>query len=103
MKKRFGILTRPPQFSMAIQAKAPPGLAATHNFIVDHDPGDIGEYLEDNEADLDPNPGHPQENEFGTLADGAVTLTEKHRAMAKRDDIAQAMWDDYQRVLLSRG
>ena len=70
---------------------------------VDHRRVDIGEYLEDNEADLDPNPGHPQENEFGTLADGAVTLTEKHRATAKRDDIAQAMWDDYQRVLLSRG
>ncbi|KAF8156547.1 hypothetical protein B0H34DRAFT_658132, partial [Crassisporium funariophilum] len=94
MKKHFGILTRPPQFSMAIQAKAPPGLAATHNFIMDHDPGDINECFD--EEDLDPNPGHPQENEFGTLADGAVTQAEKDRATEMRNDIAEAMWNDYQ-------
>jgi hypothetical protein len=88
---------------MAIQAKVPPGLTATHNFVMDHDPGDIHEYLEDNdEEDLDPNPGYPQENEFGTLADGAVTRAEKNRATARRDSIAQAMWEDYQRILLSR-
>ena len=103
MKKRFGILTRPPQFSMAIQAKAPPGLAATHNFIMDHDPGDINEYFDDNEEDLDPNPGYPEENEFGTLADGAVTQAEKDRATVTRNDIAEAMWNDYQQVLASRG
>ncbi|KAF8151323.1 hypothetical protein B0H34DRAFT_664762, partial [Crassisporium funariophilum] len=89
MKKHFGILTRPPQFSMAIQTKAPPGLAATHNFIMDHNPGDINEY--------------PQENEFGTLADGAVTQAEKDRATAMRNDIAEAMWNDYQQVLASKG
>jgi hypothetical protein len=73
MKKCWGILTCPPQFSMTIQAKVPPALAASHNFIMDHDSGDIDEYLEDNEGDLDPNPGQPSENELGTLADGAVT------------------------------
>jgi len=84
---------------MEVQAKVPPALAASHNFIMDHDPGDINEYLEDNENDLDPNPGQPLENEFGMLATGAVTCTKKNRAMAKRDSIAQAMWDDYQDIL----
>jgi len=84
---------------MAVQAKVPPALAASHNFIMDHDPGDINEYLEDNKNDLDPNPGQPLENEFGMLATGAVTRTEKNRATAKRDSIAQAMWDDYQDIL----
>jgi len=84
---------------MAVQAKVPPALAASHNFIMDHDPGDLNEYLEDNENDLDPNPGQPLKNEFGMLATGAVTRTEKNRATVKRDSIAQAMWDDYQDIL----
>jgi len=88
---------------MVIQAKAPPGLATTHNFIMDHDPGDINEYLDDNEDDLDMNPGIPQENEFGTLAGGAVTRAEKDRATAMRDGIAEAMWNDYQQILATRG
>jgi hypothetical protein len=102
MKKHWGILTNPPQFSMTVQAKVPPALATCHNFIMDHDLGDIDEYLEDNENDLDPNPGQPIENELGTLADGAVTQAEKERATVKRDSIAQVMWDDYQRILLMR-
>jgi len=88
---------------MDIQAKVPPALAASHNFIMDHDPGHINDYLEDNEDNLDPNPGQPLENEFGTLADGAVMQAEKDRATEKRDNIAQAMWNDYQRVLGVRG
>jgi len=88
---------------MTIQAKVPPALATSYNFIVDHDPGDIGKYLEDNEDDLDPNPRQPLKNQFGTLADGAVTQAEKDRATVKRDSIAQAMWNHYQRVLWMRG
>ena len=99
IKKRRAILTWPPQFSMTIQAKVPPALAASHNFIVVHDPGDINEFLEENENDLDPSPGQPLKNEFGTLATGAVTHAEKDRATVKRDSIAQAMWDDYQDAL----
>ena len=88
---------------MEFQAKVPPSLAAIHNFIMDHDPEDIDEFLEGNENDLDLNPGQPQDNEFGVLAEGAVTWDEKERATANRDLIAQAMWDDYQMVLHSRG
>ena len=84
---------------MTIQAKVPPTLAASHNFIMDHNPGDINEYLEDDENDLDANPGQPLKNEFGTLATGAVTCAGKNRATIKRDSIAQAMWDNYQDAL----
>jgi hypothetical protein len=58
---------------MAIQAQIPPGLAATHNFIMDNDPRDIDNYLTGNLTDdLDPNPGVVVENEFGTLASRSV-------------------------------
>ncbi|KAF8162008.1 hypothetical protein BJ912DRAFT_865117, partial [Pholiota molesta] len=102
LKKCWAILVCPPQFLMLIQAKVLPALAAVHNFIMDYDPTDINEYLNDNEDDLNPNPGQPRTNEFGTLANEAVTLAEKTRATLKRDSIAQAMWDDYQRVLWMR-
>ena len=88
---------------MHIQVKIPPGIAAAHNFIMDHDPHDIDNYLTGNEEhDLDPNPGQTLDNEFGSLADGAVTRAEKERATTVRDQIAQEMWDDYQRLLEER-
>lgn len=65
---------------MAVQAQIPPVLAATHNFIMDHDPHNIEEHLTDDEDDLDPNPGQPMANEFRTLANRAVTWAEKERA-----------------------
>lgn len=102
LKKRWAILVRPPQFDMLIQAQVPPGLAATHNFIMDHDPNDIDNYLSGAAEDLDPNPGQPQENEFGVLTERAVTRAEKNRATRSRDEIAQAMWDDYQHILQER-
>jgi len=97
LKKCWNILTHPPQFSMTIQAQIPPGLAATHNFIMDNDAHDIDNYLPGVlEDDLDPNPGVMEENEFGTLASQSVSRTEKDRAGLHRDRIAQAMWNDYQ-------
>lgn len=33
LKCRFVILTHPPEYSMEIQARIPPALAAVHNFI----------------------------------------------------------------------
>lgn len=85
---------------MSVQAKIPPGLAALHNFIMDTDPNDIDHYLTGNrDNDRDPNPGFLIEREFGDLAEGAVTNTEKARANLLHDRIAQDMWDDYQAVL----
>lgn len=97
LKKHWGILTHPPQFSMSIQAQIPPALAATHNFIMDNDPHDIDNYLTSVlQDDLDPNPRVAMENEFGTLANQAVSRAEKDRAALYWDQISQAMWDNYQ-------
>jgi len=99
LKKQWSILTCPLQFDMTVQAKVHPALAALHNFIMKHDPNDIEQYLTRN---IDPNPSQPQANEFGDLADGAVTQREKLQAKAARDQIAESMWRDYQAVLENR-
>lgn len=91
LKRRFVILTHPPEYSLSIQSRIPPALAATHNFIRIHDPLEILDFdLEEH----DPNPG-----ETGELADGPAGRREKLRAEAKRDSIATAMWTSYQDYL----
>lgn len=97
IKKRWVILTHPPQFAMDIQAQVPPALAALHNFILDYDPHDLEAY---NEVVTDPLPGRAH---FGELASGPPRQEEKDRAVNRRDDIAQAMWEDYQDCLDERG
>jgi hypothetical protein len=92
LKLRFFILTRPPKYSMCLQARIPPALGAIHNFIRIHDPDEI------NEIALEEFDG------VGTceLAVGPASAAERARAMAKRDRIAEAMWLEYQTVLQER-
>jgi hypothetical protein len=100
LKKRFNILTHPPEYGMDIQARIPPATAAIHNFILDHDPQEVEEVSET----PDPNPGNlPAERDFGTLARGPANSAEKARAKRKRDQIAQEMWNSYQAILAERG
>lgn len=100
LKKKWGILTCPPQFLMSIQARVPPAMCALHNFILAHNPDDVDNYLTGNENnDADPNPGQMRDNNFGMLANTAVSPEEKACAEAKRDRIAEEMWNNYQRVL----
>ena len=47
---------------MEIQARIPPALAATHNFIWDHDPDEIFEF----EEVFDSQPGSTLYSELGT-------------------------------------
>jgi predicted Rossmann-fold nucleotide-binding protein len=61
-----------------------------------HDPSDVEEYLTDPDI-ADPTPGVP--GNVGTLAEGYVNLAELQQAKAKRDVIAQQMWDKYQHYL----
>ncbi|KAF8806605.1 hypothetical protein BYT27DRAFT_7101701, partial [Phlegmacium glaucopus] len=58
----FVILVHPPEYSMEIQACIPPALAATHNFICDHDPDEIFEFQEA----FDPQPGSVLYGDLGT-------------------------------------
>jgi hypothetical protein len=92
LKRRFVILTHPPEYSMEIQARIPPALAATHNFIRDHDADEIFEF---------DNPTDPQLGLYGDLGNGPARRAEVIRATSKRDQIASAMWRSYQ--ALTRG
>jgi hypothetical protein len=86
---RFVILTHPSQYDMAIQARIPPALCAVHNFIRIHDDDEIHDFLPNVQ---DQNPGEF----YGELAAGPAVRAEKERAEIKRDNIAQAMWENYQ-------
>lgn len=81
---------------MQIQARIPPALGAIHNFIRIHDPREIDGFEFEGfnfEGDED----------VGTLAVGPAGPAERSRAVTRRDEIAQAMWDNYRRILLERG
>jgi hypothetical protein len=93
LKRRFTILDSPPEYSMTIQARIPPALAAVHNFIRIHDKDEIHEF-EDVLEDRD-----PQDQDYGELARGPTGRAEKARAEIKRDTIAQAMWISYQELV----
>jgi hypothetical protein len=92
LKKRFVILTHPPEYDMAIQARIPPALCAVHNFIHIHDEDEIHEFVPDLH---DQNPG----DFYGELAAGPAVRAEKERAEIRRDNIAQAMWESYQELV----
>lgn len=101
LKGKWAILVRAPEYSMAMQARIPPAMAALHNFILQFDSEEREDILD---TDLeDPNPGTRAQEQFGNLADGPTPPIEKARSEARRDVIAQAMWDSYQQELQNRG
>lgn len=95
LKRRFKILVYPPEISINLQARLPPALAAIHNFIRDLDPTDLNDF---HEAE-DIQPGWRS----GDLADGLPQRAERERANNRRDDIANAMWVQYQQHLAAGG
>lgn len=99
VKRRFRILVHPPEYDLDVQARLPPALAALHNFIREHDPDDLAEY----EGAEDPQPGVRQDPEgAGELARGVPRAPERNQAVRRRDQIAQAMWVQYQEELERR-
>jgi DDE superfamily endonuclease len=97
LKGRFRIVHLPAEYNLSIQARIPAALAAIHNFIRRYDPEEIGDWLtvEDVDGGLDHN--------IGDLANGPPNASSRERANARRDVIAQAMWDDYVAYLAARG
>lgn len=89
---------------MDIQIRIPPGLAAVHNMLVELDPFDLEQHLEELDEDGGPpdcQRGYCPEHS-GQLASGPVTRAEERRANARRDQMAQEMWVDYQRIIAER-
>jgi hypothetical protein len=98
LKRRFRILVLPPEYSMKIQALIPPALCAIHNFIRRYDPNEIQSLIVlevDVPTNIDP-------QIFGTLAERLPTRASRQTAEENRDNIAQAMWDDYQVFIRER-
>lgn len=90
LKARFTILTIRPRYNLDIVARLPPALAALHNFIRIHDPNEITEYLENSNQEL---------RDEGVLAGGFPNAAEREAANLRRDEIAHAMWIQYQDCL----
>jgi hypothetical protein len=107
-KARWDILNRAPQLDLNVQAHIPAALAALHNFILQHNPADIrGQdaqlqaHSRRNSLSPDTMPGRVSDS--GELRDGHISEAEKSAAKTRRDQIAQAMWEDYQRILHEGG
>ena len=90
LKRRFQILLLAPEFSLPIQARIPAALCAMHNFISIHDPGEDTTLTFDDDDENAPGRFHDYDHEASADINAPSTRRD-HR----RDDIAQAMWDDY--------
>ena len=86
---------------MGIQARIPSALAALHNFIIKYNftkvEGIVEEIDRSAAAYIDCQPLDLLK--FGQLAARVPDCAETRCVKRKRDEIAQAMWDDYQRYL----
>lgn len=113
LKRRFRILQLPPEYDMSIQALIPPALAALHNFIRQYDPDEIQMYDDGDDGDGDDGDDNrepiqllfqmaPHPESLGELGNGPLTQEETVQANERRDRIAGAMWEQYQRYLESR-
>jgi hypothetical protein len=96
LKQRFRILLLAPQYSLEIQARIPAALAAIHNFICVHSDADDDNPLKMNGGDT-VNTGHNNSNE-----DDGPVFNDDNNVDERRDQIAWAMWGDYQKVCEER-
>ena len=92
LKRRFRILLLAPEYDLRIQAQIPSALCAIHNFILLHDQ-DEGPLSE--ERQLHDQVWHAD----GEYLDEGEEETEMK---VRRDQIAKAMWEDYQSILAER-
>lgn len=79
---------------MSVQARIPAGLAAVHNFIIEHDETGINNYLDEINSGV-----QSPDISMGELGQGPIPQVEKERAEVFRDKIALAMWNSYQEYL----
>ena len=80
---------------MDIQAKIFPTLAAIHNYILERDPIEIADILPPSDDGIDV-------EDRGQLATEYPGWAEKDRANARREEIVESMWNNYQTVLHER-
>ena len=95
MKHHFWILLLAPEYSIQIQARIPAALCAIHNFIRIHDPAKDEILTADDDDDNMP---IDHDHEASAAATAEIDMPS-----ARRDGIAQAMWDDYLAICQQRG
>jgi len=88
-----------PRYSLEIQARIPSALAAIHNYICEHSDADDDNPLKVNGGDT-VNASHWHEDS-NDLEDDGPTFNNDN-VDERRDQIARAMWDDYQKVCEER-
>jgi len=98
IKRRFKLMSAAAEYNLRTQAKIPCALAALHNYIRIHDPDDDAtedfDFLDDSTTETNPYGNlHQESDDLG----GHISNAEKQRASDRRDDIARAMWADYER------
>jgi hypothetical protein len=94
LKKRFRILLLAPEYGLNVQARIPAALCAIHNFIATYDPS---------EASLPENaPSYDYDNYHHHVNFAGVEPEQDHDASVHRDQIAEMMWQSYQRVCAER-
>jgi hypothetical protein len=93
LKRCFRVLLLAPEYSLEIQARIPAALCAIHNFICIHDPIDEVMYTDDDDS-----------NNGVVSNDDTIeaVAAEADQPLARRDRIAQQMWDDYLAIHMER-
>jgi hypothetical protein len=86
LKKRFKVLLLAQEYSFATQSQLVSALAALHNFIIIHNPGEISQKEVEDEQNGD---------NARSAHQGAVPSEERTRAAQHRKVIAKAMWEEY--------
>ncbi|KAF5371195.1 hypothetical protein D9758_004156 [Tetrapyrgos nigripes] len=104
-KCRFGLVSGVSEYPEQTQIKFISAFAAIHNFICVHEPRDstpsVYEIGIDGQQHMQA--AHRNVSTGGGELSGPATTAEQQRARARRDGIAQRMWNDYQVYLQTRG
>ncbi|KAF9442364.1 hypothetical protein P691DRAFT_681619, partial [Macrolepiota fuliginosa MF-IS2] len=94
VKQHFQLMTVAPEYSLDVQSKIILALCVLHNFIHIHDPDDLMEDsdLEVRDQELSQRPPAHFTSEFWHT----ISWDESKQADERRDEIAKAMWEQYQ-------
>ena len=92
VKRRFAMMRESSYFPLELQAKSVLVMLVFHNFILFHDPHDAAEDDDDSDETL---PMVDESAAVHALLGGGSRGAEE--ADARREAIAQAMWEDYER------
>ena len=94
LKKRFKIIHEANDFPIEAQGRIASAICVVHNFIRIHDPEDLPEPEEDHSI-------LPFNASLG--GHSRISSQERNEAGKRRDEIANAMWIQYEQYMTKRG